>query len=415
MTRLLFFLLLLSAPLRALADGTDYAERLFGFVTAGRGDSLYVRLNPALRSQITADQLGGVFAQLTAQVGAIADRGPWRTDTVMGLVDYRCLVTFERAALDFSVMTDDSLRIVSLTFTMPRPAPEPPKPTQRERALTVTTDSVRLPATLLLPTRTEGRMPVVVFVHGSGPNDRDETLGPNRFFGELADSLAAAGIASLRYDKRTYVYGAATARVSGGRLDYDTEVIDDALSALSLAAAQPEVDAARVFVLGHSLGGALVPLIAARSAVPLAGTIAVAAPARPMSALLREQVDYVGRVTGQSAAATDSLLDRLVATIPPDYLAAADRYDGPAEARRLGGPQLYLGGSHDYQVTRADFDLWQKALRRNRAARFCRLEGLDHLMRRLPAMAVPADYARHEPIAPEAVAAIVDFVATATR
>ena len=47
-------------------------------------------------------------------------------------------------------------------------------------------------------------------VHGSGPNDRDETVGPNKLFRDLADSLAAYGIASLRYEKRTRVYGAAS-------------------------------------------------------------------------------------------------------------------------------------------------------------------------------------------------------------
>ncbi len=60
-----------------------------------------------------------------------------------------------------------------------------------------------LPATLTLPSG-EGHFPAVLLVAGSGPNDRDETIGPNKPFRDLAQGLAAADIASLRYDKRTH-------------------------------------------------------------------------------------------------------------------------------------------------------------------------------------------------------------------
>ena len=108
------------------------------------------------------------------------------------------------------------------------------------REVVVETDTFRLPATFLAPQGVE-KAPCVVLIHGSGPNDRDETVGPNKLFRDLADSLAAHGVASLRYDKRTRCYGAAS--VPAGRsLDYDVEVVDDALSALRLAAAQPVVN-----------------------------------------------------------------------------------------------------------------------------------------------------------------------------
>ena len=62
-----------------------------------------------------------------------------------------------------------------------------------------------LPGTLSLPTGTHA-WPVVILVHGSGPEDRDETIGPNRPFRDLAWGLASRGIAVLRYDKRTKVH-----------------------------------------------------------------------------------------------------------------------------------------------------------------------------------------------------------------
>ena len=151
------------------------------------------------------------------------------------------------------------------------------------REVVVETDTFRLPATFLAPQGVE-KAPCVVLIHGSGPNDRDETVGPNKLFRDLADSLAAYGIASLRYDKRTRCYGAAS--VPAGRsLDYDVEVVDDALSALRLAAAQPEVDGSRLYVVGHSLGAMLAPRIAEK--LPqVAGVVMLAAPARKMTDLL---------------------------------------------------------------------------------------------------------------------------------
>ena len=63
----------------------------------------------------------------------------------------------------------------------------------------VVTDTFRLPGTLELPENVVGKVPCVVFVHGSGPNDRDETLGPNKPFSELAHALAAHGIAVIAW------------------------------------------------------------------------------------------------------------------------------------------------------------------------------------------------------------------------
>jgi predicted dienelactone hydrolase len=62
-----------------------------------------------------------------------------------------------------------------------------------------------LGATLTLPTGT-GPFPAVVLVHGSGPQDRDEPLGANRVFRDLAEGLASKGVVVLRYDKRTKIY-----------------------------------------------------------------------------------------------------------------------------------------------------------------------------------------------------------------
>lgn len=403
---------LVAMCLPALADDFTFASRVLDFVKAGRGDSICALLHPALAPQVKPETFDATFAQLTAMFGPLGAEGEWTTEQVQGNRRDSRRLTFGQTPLLFVLTTDSASRILSINIV---PAPAEPAPAAAtdsftEREVTVENGVVRLPGTLCLPAGTEDPVPVVVLVHGSGPNDRDETLGPNKPFRELAHRLAARGIATLRYDKRTRVYSSSLRDVFP-TLNYDTEVVDDACAAVKLAAAQPEADPARVFVLGHSLGGSLVPRIARRSAVPVAGVVAMSGLARTIDVAIREQLRYVmHEVEGLPLDSAEAACHELLSTMPESYLQAARQYDAPAEARAMKCPVLVLQGGHDYQVTRADYDLWQQALQGRDDATFVWLPECDHLMRALPAMAKPADYMRALPMSEEAVTAIADFV-----
>ncbi|MFA6945780.1 MAG: dienelactone hydrolase, partial [Pedobacter sp.] len=101
--------------------------------------------------------------------------------------------------------------------------------------------------------------PVVIMVHGSGPSDMDETVGPNKPFKDLAAGLAAKGIGSIRYVKRSMVYP----RAFNSSFTVKEEVTEDALTAIALAGTLPGVNKSQIYLLGHSLGGMLAPRIAA--------------------------------------------------------------------------------------------------------------------------------------------------------
>ncbi|MEG0767506.1 MAG: alpha/beta fold hydrolase, partial [Clostridia bacterium] len=122
-------------------------------------------------------------------------------------------------------------------------------------------DPWALPGTLTVPTAATGKMPAVVLVHGSGPNDRNESVGGTAIFRDLAHALASRGIAVLRYDKRTLVHGAQfTPEIING-LTVEQETIEDALSAIAQLRADSRIDPARVFLVGHSMGAMLAPRI----------------------------------------------------------------------------------------------------------------------------------------------------------
>ena len=115
--------------------------------------------------------------------------------------------------------------------------------------VTVGLPPTALGGTLSLP-KTADKVPAVVLIHGTCPNDRDETLGPNRPFRDIAEGLASRGVAALRYDKRTKVHPEQFTRSSTVR----EETMDDALAAVALLAQRQEIDAGRIVIVGHSSG-----------------------------------------------------------------------------------------------------------------------------------------------------------------
>jgi dienelactone hydrolase len=251
-----------------------------------------------------------------------------------------------------------------------------------------------LPGVLSLP-KANGKVAGVVLVHGSGPNDRDGTIGACRPFRDLARGLASHDIAVLRYDNRAKVH--AEKMTDSPETDtLEAKVIDDALAALTLLRNRSETDPRRIYLLGYGQGGMCGPDIARRDG-KLAGLILLAAPARDLEDGLRDQFEHFARVSFTTIEQDPELkkdcerLDALIArTTKPDvvFLGAKARYwyhlmerDGQVvveQAKKLDCPLLVLQGERDYQVTMKDYEIWRQALG-DRPRVTCKLFGkLDH-------------------------------------
>ena len=252
----------------------------------------------------------------------------------------------------------------------------------------------------------------MVLVHGSGPQDRDETLGPNRPFRDIARDLERAGVATLRYDKRTRAHGARVAKLNDYSLD--EEVIDDAVLAVEFAAKQERIDPGRIFVLGHSLGGMLLPRIAAATAIP-AGYIFMAAPSRPMKTVLEEQFRYLIGLRGTPAADFEIAagLGEMKRSVPAGYWREFSEYVPLDDAKLVGRPMLFLQGGRDYQVTEEDFSGWKQALGGSPSASFRFYGNLNHLMQKGIGKAKPQEYFVPAPVDSRVTGDIALFVSAA--
>ena len=114
---------------------------------------------------------------------------------------------------------------------------------------------------LTLPDDVSTSVAAVVFVHGSGASNMDEKIGKLTPFKDLAQGLARYNIASIRYDKRSFVHGMKMVRDKSKVITVKEETIEDALLATELLRHDSRIDSERIFIIGHSMGGMLAPRI----------------------------------------------------------------------------------------------------------------------------------------------------------
>ena len=130
---------------------------------------------------------------------------------------------------------------------------------------------------LTIPDGASEPVPAVVMVHGSGASNMDEKVIKLTPFRDLAEGLAAHGIASLRYDKRTFVHGRKMMKANAAGMTVREETIEDVLLALAMLRNDRRIDSGSIFILGHSMGAMLAPRIDAeggdvKGLIMMAGT-----------------------------------------------------------------------------------------------------------------------------------------------
>jgi alpha-beta hydrolase superfamily lysophospholipase len=206
--------------------------------------------------------------------------------------------------------------------------PEPPFPYSTREVTIPHRFGHSLAGTLVVPAadpaNAERKVPAVVFVTGSGPQDRDETIAGHKPFAVIADALARAGIASLRYDDRGI--GSSTGSF-GPASTFD--LATDADEASEWLKRQPGIDAARVGILGHSEGAIIAPLVSrwqreeAEPKDPVAFLVLIAPPALPGTDVLKRQMRQILEASelppesvDEIVAAQAALLDGMAAKIP---------------------------------------------------------------------------------------------------
>ena len=245
----------------------------------------------------------------------------------------------------------------------------------------------------------EGPFPAAVLVHGSGSSNMDEKVGKLTPFRDIALGLARRGIATVRYDKRSFAHGLKMGLDKNHPITVWEETIEDALLAAQLLRADRRIDPDRVFLLGHSMGAMLAPRIEC-SGGDFRGLILLAGSPRRMEEIMLDQMaemlagmtGFAKNIAGKQRAKCETLFQGLY-----------DLSDEEAKAKKVGGgttlyyfkdmgqptvaqwlerthkPMLIMQGEKDFQVkAHVDFAMYRELLFDRDNVTFKLYPGLNH-------------------------------------
>lgn len=256
-----------------------------------------------------------------------------------------------------------------------------------------------LSGTLSKPADAKGPFPSVILVAGSGPTDRDETVAGIPIFGHIAHALADAGFMVLRYDKRGVGQ-------SGGRVESATlaDYAEDVRAAIRMLADRKDVDKRRIALVGHSEGGSLAMIVAAKerrvAAVALLATVgttgadlniyqvthAVERSNRPESE--RQNTIQLQRQIQQAVLTgrgwdTLALPDGVRRQADTPYFQSFLAFDPAKLMKDVDQPILVVQGALDTQVPPDNADRLEvlaKARKKNAGVEVVKVPGINHLL-----------------------------------
>ena len=423
-----------SSPEQAALNALELAQ-------AGAFTQIRELFAPPLRALVPPEALRAAWdaeigrrGPLTAVGTPVSERGDPGTTTV------RIPLTCEHGDLAAVVSVADQGWILGIQLA-PATAAQPAGPWQppgyadpaafAEQEVTVGDGPLAVPGTLSLP-HGPGPRPGVVMLAGSGPRDRDETIGRNKLFRDIAWGLATSGVAVLRFDKVTRAHPHEV--MADPRFTVSDEYVPAAVAGIRLVQRQPGVDPARVFVAGHSLGGSVAPRVAAAEP-SVAGLVIMAGGAQPLHWAAVRQLRYLASLDPGTAAASQAGIEAMTRQaelidspdlspstpaadlpfgVPAPYWLDLRGYDPPTAAAASGKRILIVQGGRDYQVTVAD-DLarWQAALT-GRAGVTIRVYDADnHLFFPGEGPSAPAEYDPPQHVDPAVVADIAAWLLAA--
>jgi dienelactone hydrolase len=398
---------------------------------AGKFTDIHDLFVPQLRPLVPAEAIQAAWTAALTEHGALADVGAASTD--QGVT--RIPLTFERGRQTLVMMMNGDGQLGSLQLA-PASAAEPITPWQHpsyvdtssfeEQEITLGSGALAVAGTLSRPRR-PGPFPAVVLLSGSGAHDRDETIGRNKPFKDLAWGLASRGVAVLRFDKVTHAHPAEVAK------DPDFTVTDEyapaALAAVHLLREHEAIN--RIFLLGHSLGGTAAPRIAAQEP-QIAGLVLLAAGAQPLHWAAVRQLRYLASLNPAASGVSEATIEAITQQaekvdspdlspgtpstdlpfgIPAPYWLDLRAYDAPAAAATLNVPIFLAQGGRDYQVTATD-DLarWQAELADRPHVTIRVYDADNHLFFSGTGQPTPTEYEPAQHMDPQVVADIAEWV-----
>lgn len=359
----------------------------------------YSFFDETIKTKISETVLKETVEKLEAQLGKFKSI----IETNNEAVTFSYYSEFEKMKLDIKISFNESNKIVGFFFV---PHKEFKKENSLGKELNIKSSNIELKGTLL-NSENGNLKKLVIFAHGSGPNDRDETIFENKPFKDIAENLYSKGISSYRFDKRTL----SNPESFNDKSTIDDEVTNDIINIVAYFKNDSKFSNYEITVLGHSLGAYLLPRIANKSN-QISKIILLAGNSRPLDHLIIEQYEYLYKLTptqelkdaSQKVKEQIAVLnsksfnintpkEKLPFNLSANYWQSVLNYKPLNEIQKVKIPILILQGERDYQVTMKDFKLWKTNLKNNKKVSFISYPKLNHIFISGEKSSDPKEYA----------------------
>ncbi|WP_162902936.1 alpha/beta fold hydrolase [Taibaiella koreensis] len=409
-------LLLFSGSCRAQSTNAEIAGKFITALSQEHYDEAVKLFDPAVPS-VTPEVLAGGWKQITGMFGV------YQSYYIPEGVDQNAFsipagVRFANSTQGFSCSFNDKHQLTSFVLA-PAPAAkqekkETPASRFRDEAQSIAVTGGTLKGNLMLPEQTATQPAVALILAGSGATDRNGNDGAmlhTNAYTMIAETLAASGIASLRFDKR--LIGESNGfDPDESKLRFDAYVDD----AVQLIRYLRERGYKKVFIIGHS-EGSLIGILAAER-VKVDALVSLCGAGENIANVLRRQIanPEANAILDElkSGNMTNNVPSSLQIVFRPSvqpYLLSWMKYEPEAEIARLKIPMLVVGGTTDLQVPVADAERLKKAAPQSE---LLLIEGMNHVLKQAPAdiTANKVTYTHDNlPLHPDLAAALVRFLA----
>ncbi len=430
--------LLLFIPFNfAIAQQKDYkakAEKVFEQIRNREFSKVTAQFDTNISGRIDTTKLRALWDKLLPLVGPFKkvisiENVPKDSNNIV--IQH---LQFEKRKIDFKLVYSDNGKIKGILFLpeMPRERYKLPnyyKPELiKDSSLSIQNGPFRLPGILTLPNKT-GRFPLVLLIHGTGPNDKDETVGPMKIFKDISIGLASQGFAVYRYDKRTRAYSVISAL--NKKLTIEDESIEDVIAAVKILKSNPSIDSNAIYLCGHGMGGMILPRIA-KKLPEIKGLIYLGANARPLEDIFYDQTAYIlsyDTLIKDHKAYLDSIRKEsskikmlrekdqdstYIFRFPHSYWLDMNKYNPVLTAKELKTPMLFLFGARDYQVTDVDINLWKDGLK-STSVEFKTYVNLSHFFIDGIGKSLPSEYNKSGNVDIEVINDITKWILSTTK
>ena len=392
-------------------------------------DSCFTMFDTSMANKFNAGMLEKMWGSIPKYMGEYKGYSTVTTEKKddIDVVAVRC--EFEKTKMDLQFSYNEAKKIIGMFFVPPKnkhvySSPDYAQQNKYyETKIAVKTGTMSLPGALCVPNNTKNP-PVVILLAGSGPNDKDESIGPNKALKDLALGLASNGIATYRYDKRTLTYGKDMKNV-----DINSEVIEDAINAAAMLKKNPDFKNSKIYIVGHSLGAMCAPLVASKSK-QINGIVLLAGNARPLEDVVLEQFQYIYGLDSLDESEKKEIADystkmktvkdpKLLKTAKPEdlplnleshYWQSLVKYNQVQVAKKIKQPILVMQGERDYQVTMTDFNIWKEKLSANQKNQFISYPSLNHLFMDGAGKSTPAEYEKQGHVEEKVILDIASWI-----